>query len=181
MLQITETKLLAITIIHHVLEVYVMLLISQNPLSNLRVLAFSFGSNSSLVNMSAWDRAKNSIRRRNTYNAICAESPLASIEGADAELTLSLFKNSLNYIGLKNRIKTADEKWIEEFLEQGGLDTIVETLSALSRKGFCSLMDAVQQLECVRCIKAIMNRPFGIEYVIMTGDKFVNKLVKGTE
>ena len=131
--------------------------------------------------MSGWNRAKNSLRRRSTHNAIRAESPLASIEGADAELTLSLFKNSLNYIGLKNRIKTADQKWVEEFLEQGGLETIFDTLSALSSKGFCSLMDAVQQLECVRCIKAIMNRPFGIEYVIVVGNTFVNKLVKGTE
>ena len=130
--------------------------------------------------MSGWDRAKISIKRRSTLNIIRTESPLASIEGADAELTLALFKNSLNYIGLKNRIKTADEKWIEEFLEQGGLETIFDTLSALSSKGFCSLMDAVQQLECVRCIKAIMNHPFGIEYVIMIGNAFVNKLVKGT-
>ena len=130
--------------------------------------------------MNGWNRAKNSLRRRSAYNAIRAESPLASIEGADAELTLSLFKTSLNYIGLKKRIKTADQKWIEQFLEHGGLETIFETLSMLSSKGFCSLMDAVQQLECVRCIKAIMNRPFGIAYVIMIGNTFVNKLVKGT-
>ena len=131
--------------------------------------------------MNGWNRAKDSLRRRSTYNAIRAESPLASIEGAGAELTLSLFKKSLNYIGLKNRLKTADQKWIEEFLDHGGLETIFDTLSALSNKGFCSLMDAVQQLECVRCIKAIMNRPFGIAYVIMVGNTFVNKLVKGTE
>lgn len=131
--------------------------------------------------MSGWNKAKNSLKKRNSYNSIRAESPRASIEGADAELTLSLFKHSLNYIGLKNRIKTADQKWIEEFLDQGGLETIFDTLSALSSKGFCSLMDAVQQLECIRCIKAIMNHPCGIEYVIMIGNKFVSRLVKGTE
>lgn len=129
--------------------------------------------------MSGWNRARTSLKKRTTSNLLLVESPVGSLEGADAELTLSLFKNSLNYIGLKNRIKTADQRWIEEFLEQGGLEAIFDTLSALTSKGFCSFMDAVQQLECVRCIKAIMNHPFGIEYVIMMGDTFVNKLVKG--
>jgi len=132
--------------------------------------------------MSGWNKAKNGLKKRNSSFIFRAESSLgASIEGADAELTLNLFKTSLNYIGLKNRIKTADQKWIEEFLEQGGLETILDALSALSGKGFCSFMDAVQQLECVRCIKAIMNHPFGIEYVIMMGEKSVNKLVKGID
>ena len=129
--------------------------------------------------VSAWVKAKISVKKNNLSKAGSPPRSVVSLEGTDPELCLSLFKNCFNFVGLKNRIKSADQKWIEEFLEQGGLETVFDTLAALSNKGFCSLMDAVQQLECIRCIKAIMNHPFGIEYVVVIGDQFVNRLVKG--
>jgi len=129
--------------------------------------------------VSAWAKAKNSVKKHSFGKGGSPPRSIVSLEGTDPELCLSLFKNCFNFVGLKNRIRSADQKWIEEFLEQGGLETVFDTLAALSKKGFCSLMDAVQQLECIHCIKAIMNHPCGIEYVVVIGDQFVNRLVKG--
>ncbi|XP_065896679.1 inverted formin-2-like isoform X3 [Dysidea avara] len=125
--------------------------------------------------MSLWKKV-----RRVSSKALGSSDGATSVsyEGADAELCLTLFKSSLNFSGLEHRVKSADQKWIEDFLEQGGLEMVFDALTALSNKGLSSLLDVVKQLECVRCIKAIMNHPFGIEYVIVTGDQFVNRLVK---
>ena len=129
--------------------------------------------------MSAWIKAKRaSSKALDTTDGPKRQSSV-SYEGADAELCLTLFKSSLNFSGLEHRIKSADQKWIEDFLEQGGLEMVFDALTALSNKGLSSLLDVVKQLECVRCVKAIMNHPFGIEYVVITGDRFVNRLVKG--
>ena len=129
--------------------------------------------------MSAWIKAKRASSKALDIPDKAKQSSSVSYEGANAELCLNLFKNSLNFSGLERRIKSADQKWIEDFLEQGGLEMVFDALTALSNKGLTSLLDVVKQLECVRCIKAIMNHPFGIEYVVVTGDQFVNRLVKG--
>ena len=102
-----------------------------------------------------------------------------NFQGSDPELCLSLFNNTQNFIGLKKRIKTADQKWIEEFLERGGLDSVLHSLSRLSNKRIYTFTDAIKQLECISCIKGIMNHPFGMEYVVMTGGKSINKITEG--
>jgi len=129
--------------------------------------------------MSAWIKAKRASKASDITDGAKRQPSAVSYGGADAELCLNLFKSSLNFSGLEQRIQSADQKWIEDFLEQGGLEMVFDALTALSNKGLSSLVDVVKQLECVRCIKAIMNHPFGIEYVVVTGDRFVNRLVKG--
>lgn len=125
--------------------------------------------------MSKW-----SIVRQLVFQKKSAFSVL-SFQGSDPELCLSLFNNTLNFVGLKNRLKSADGKWIEEFLERGGLKIILNSLSQLSNKMVYTFIDAVKQLECIACVKSIMNHPFGMEYVIMTAEKSVNKITEGTE
>lgn len=125
--------------------------------------------------------------RRVTDNALevepKAELP-ASLEGSDPELCIVLFKSTLNFHGLKKRITSADSKWIEEFLQQGGLETLFDALATLGTKGFntsTALMDAVQQLECISCIRTIMSRKCGMEHILTTGEKFVNRLIEGKQ
>ena len=106
----------------------------------------------------------------------------ASLEGSDPELCIVLFKSTPNFHGLKKRITSADKKWIEEFLQQDGLEILFDALATLGTKGFntsTAMMDAVQQLECISCIKTIMSRSCGMEHILMNGEKFVNRLIEG--
>ena len=107
----------------------------------------------------------------------------ASLEGSDPELCITLFKSTLNFHGLKKRIRNADKEWIELFLQQEGLETLFDALATLGTKGFSAstaLMDAVQQLECIGCIKTIMSRSCGMEHILMNGERFVKRLIEGT-
>lgn len=103
-----------------------------------------------------------------------------SLEGADAELCITLMGRGLNFRGLMNRVKTADQEWMEQFLSLGGLTAIFDALEALGRLGFSSIVDALKQLECVSCIKAVMNNKFGLEFIIVQpGEGFIKKLTQG--
>ena len=114
-----------------------------------------------------------------------AKHPLpASLEGSDPELCIKLFKESdnLNFHGLKKRITSADEEWIKEFLQQDGLEILFKALATLGMKGFkksTAILDAVQQLECISCIKTIMGRSCGMEHILMNGEDFVKRLIEG--
>ena len=109
----------------------------------------------------------------------------ANLENSDPELCIKLFKESdnLNFHGLKKRITSADKEWVKEFLLQDGLEILFKALGTLGTKGFdtsTAIMDAVQQLECIGCIKAIMSRSCGMEHILMNGEDFVKRLIEGT-
>ena len=123
--------------------------------------------------MSKWNIVKRLVLQKGSFSVL-------SFQGSDPELCLNLFNNTLNFIGLKKRLKSANQKWIEEFLERGGLDSLLNCLSQLSSRRIYTFMDAIKQLECIGCIKDVMNHPFGMEYVVMTGGKSVNRITEST-
>ena len=55
---------------------------------------------------------------------------------------------------------------MEDFLAMDGLGILFESLERLSEKGFTSISDALLQLECVLCVKAVMNSTTGLDYII---------------
>ena len=122
-----------------------------------------------------WGFAKKKIVHRDSVG----ES--SNLEGVDAELCITLLSRGLNFSGVKNRLRTADEAWIESFLEHGGLSAIFDALETLGEKGFSSLSDALKQLDCVACIKAVMNSQVGLDFIIHYPEKkYVHKLSEGT-
>ena len=104
----------------------------------------------------------------------------SSLEGADPELCITMLERGLNFLGVKNRIRSSDQQWMEHFLSSGGLTAIFDALEVLGSRGFSSIADAIRQLECVSCVKAVMNNVYGLEFIIHSpGEKFVTKLASG--
>ena len=107
---------------------------------------------------------------------------VSNLERADPELCITLMERRLNFSGLKHRLRTADQAWMEQFLAIGGLSAIFDALEALGQRGFSSIADALKQLECVGCVKAVMNNQFGLEFIIaQPGEGFVKKLAQGKQ
>ena len=100
-----------------------------------------------------------------------------SFEGKPAQACLEFFKTSLDFIGLNNRIQSADAQWMEDFTDQGGLEMAFDALGTLTSTTRGE--DTTQQLECVRCIKSVMNHHSAISHVIRVGKTFINKLTEG--
>ena len=133
--------------------------------------------------MSHWTKLTKQVTKDNVHAEVESRQALpASLEGSDPELCIVLFKSTPNFHGLKKRIISADKIWVEEFLQQDGLEMLFDALATLGTKGFntsTAMMDAVQQLECISCIKTIMGRSCGMEHILTNGEKFVNRLIEG--
>lgn len=137
--------------------------------------------------MSQWLKAKQRLRAEGrsstqggSHESVDGADNAGTLERADPELCLTLMERRLNFLGLKNRLRKADQAWMEQFLAIGGLSAIFDALEALGQQGFSSISDAWRQLQCVGCVKAVMNNQFGLEFIIsQPGEGFVKKLAQG--
>jgi len=67
---------------------------------------------------------------------------------------------------------------MEGFLEEGGLEVLLQGVESLSGRRVVQLADAMLLLECVACVKSVMNSTIGLQVITQHRD-YVNILVKG--
>ena len=69
---------------------------------------------------------------------------------------------------LQAKLQSTDSRWLEEFIEVGGLDAIVNCLTALCCRDEVDYEDgeSLPQLQCIGCLKAAMNHQYGMECLI---------------
>ncbi|XP_048340604.1 inverted formin-2-like [Sphaerodactylus townsendi] len=101
----------------------------------------------------------------------------ANLENAEPELCIRLLQipSVVNYSGLKKRLESSDDNWMVQFLELCGLDLLLEALDRLSGRGVSKISDALLQLTCINCVRAVMNSRQGIEYIV-SNEGYVRKL-----
>ncbi|XP_075963774.1 inverted formin-2-like isoform X1 [Anarhichas minor] len=101
----------------------------------------------------------------------------ANLESADPELCIRLLQipTVVNYSGLKRRLEASDQTWMVQFLELSGLDLLLEALDRLSGRGCSRIADALLQLTCVNCVRAVMNSSAGIHFII-ENEGYIRKL-----
>ncbi|XP_078516404.1 inverted formin-2-like isoform X2 [Lissotriton helveticus] len=106
-----------------------------------------------------------------------AEQIEGNLENADPELCIRLLQipSVVNYSALKKRLEGCDETWMVQFLELSGLDLLLEALDTLSGRGVARIADALLQLTCINCVRAVMNSRKGIKYIV-TNEGYVRKL-----
>ncbi|XP_077949982.1 inverted formin-2 isoform X1 [Gasterosteus aculeatus] len=92
----------------------------------------------------------------------------ANLENAEPELCIRLLQVTtvVNYSGLRRRLETSDQAWMVQFLELGGLDLLMEVLERLSGRGCARIADALLQLTCVTCVRAVMNSSEGLHFFL---------------
>ncbi|XP_030260173.1 inverted formin-2-like [Sparus aurata] len=96
----------------------------------------------------------------------------ANLENADPELCIRLLQvpTVVNYSGLRRRLEASDQAWMVQFLELRGLDLLMEALERLSGRGCSRITDALLQLTCVACIRAVMNSSEGLHFILDNQD-----------
>ncbi|XP_029903596.1 inverted formin-2-like isoform X2 [Myripristis murdjan] len=92
----------------------------------------------------------------------------ANLENADPELCIKLLQvpTVVNYSGLRRRLEGSDQAWMVQFLELRGLDLLMEALDRLSGRGCARIADALLQLTCVACVRAVMNSSAGLNFIL---------------
>ncbi|KFO56181.1 Inverted formin-2, partial [Corvus brachyrhynchos] len=106
----------------------------------------------------------------------------ANLENAEPELCIRLLQmpSVVNYSGLKKRLENSDDAWMVQFLELSGLDLLLEALDRLSGRGVARISDALLQLTCISCVRAVMNSHRGIEYIV-SNEGYVRKLFQALD
>ncbi|KFP44878.1 Inverted formin-2, partial [Chlamydotis macqueenii] len=106
----------------------------------------------------------------------------ANLENAEPELCIRLLQmpSVVNYSGLKKRLENSDDAWMVQFLELCGLDLLLEALDRLSGRGVARISDALLQLTCINCVRAVMNSHKGIEYIV-SNEGYVRKLFQALD
>ena len=104
------------------------------------------------------------------------------IADAEPELCVKLLQTpSLkNFSGLRPRLENTSKEWLSEFLNLGGLACLLDGLSSLSSGNGVKFTEALEQIECVRCIKSVMNSSVGLE-VMTANNELTRSLVKGEQ
>ncbi|XP_065059363.1 inverted formin-2-like [Rhopilema esculentum] len=95
----------------------------------------------------------------------------------DSELVIKFLTipTAKNYTALRRQLEICDAEWMTEFLAHDGLEVMFSALRQMSERSYIKFVDAVLQLELVRCIKAVMNSKIGMEFVSDNGE-MVHKL-----
>ena len=99
---------------------------------------------------------------------------------SDPEFCVTIIKiaNVKTLSSLKRRIQKSSTEWYQGFLDAGGLEVLLEHVDNLGSRRVQNLSDAMLLLECVACIKNVLNSKPGMEYLIQNST-YTTKLVKG--
>lgn len=101
-----------------------------------------------------------------------------SFDDIEPELCLQLLRvpSVKNYSSLHVKLKSCEPEWLQEFVNIGGLDILLHSLDAVRER--CAFMDTFTKLECVRCVKEVMNSETGLTAMMHTPG-FVSTLARG--
>ncbi|XP_069028747.1 inverted formin-2-like isoform X2 [Embiotoca jacksoni] len=104
----------------------------------------------------------------------------ANLESADPELCIRLLQvpTVVNYSGLRRQLEASDQSWMVLFLELRGLDLLMEALERMSGRGSPRISEALLQLTCVACVRAVMNSAAGLHF-ILDNEGYVRTLTQG--
>ena len=67
---------------------------------------------------------------------------------------------------------------MEGFLEEGGLEVLLKGVESVSSRRVVNVADAMILLECVNCVKCVMNSKIGLNIITQHKD-YVQILFKG--
>jgi len=69
-------------------------------------------------------------------------------------------------------------EWLLEFLERDGLGVLLESLNWLGDQKVQSVADTVMQMQCMSCLKAVINFRPGLQYIVQRNE-YTRKLAAG--
>lgn len=86
------------------------------------------------------------------------------------------------YFALRRKIEQSDDDWLDEFLRLDGLESLLDSLCHMTGKAFTNFSDAILMLDCVCCIRSVLNRQIGLEFVLQQEGEssLTRKLITGT-
>ena len=91
---------------------------------------------------------------------------------ADPEICVKilLVPSLRNFTGVRAKLENCTSGWMREFIELNGLNNLLEVLRRLGDRSNVRFSGALEQMECVRALKAILNSPIGLDTMVQERD-----------
>lgn len=104
------------------------------------------------------------------------------LEQCEPEVCVSILKipTMQNLGAVKKKLKNSGKEWMQGFLDNEGLEALLDCIDSLGSRRVTQLSDALVLLECVACVKCVMNSKMGLELLVQRPD-FVCRLVKALD
>lgn len=84
------------------------------------------------------------------------------------------------YYALRTRLESSSDAWLQEFVALDGLDSLLDSLGHMIGPKFCGFSDAILQIDCLSCIRAVLNSRVGMDLLVNSQD-CIFKLLKGMD
>ena len=108
---------------------------------------------------------------------------IANYEGFTPEAFIDFLKAAPNLkllTALNKKLRQRELEWNKHFLDLDGYNVLLDLVDSLGIQRVTQLSDALVLLECVHCIKTLMNLKMSHEYLV-NNKSSLKKLVKGKE
>lgn len=102
------------------------------------------------------------------------------LEQCEPEICVALLKfpSVQTFSALKKKLKSSGMEWMQGFLDNEGLEALLDCIDSLGSRRVTQLSEALLLLECVSCVKCVMNSKLGLESLVQRPD-YICRLVKG--
>ncbi|RUS85552.1 hypothetical protein EGW08_006695 [Elysia chlorotica] len=84
------------------------------------------------------------------------------------------------YFALKNRLEKSSDAWLKEFVALDGLESLLDSLCHMVGPKFSGFSDAILQIDCLSCIRAVLNSRVGMD-ALVASPQGLKKLLKGVD
>lgn len=71
-----------------------------------------------------------------------------------------------NFTGIRAKLENCSNSWMGEFIELGGLNCLLKVMKRLGGRDQMRFSGAVEQLECIGSLKAVLNSPTGLSAMV---------------
>ena len=114
-----------------------------------------------------WNIARRRATEESRKYSFTSGINLDGLDNVEPNIVIDMIRHPSiqNYTSLKKFLSKCNRGWLEKFLQFEGMEVFLETMEMLCDQGCSSVVDAFIQLECILCIKAILNSTAGIEYI----------------
>jgi len=129
--------------------------------------------------MATWAKAVNiATTNQSTDTKESNQIEYGNFDNADPELCVRLLHlpSLKNFSCLHVKLKSCKPEWLHEFVNQGGLNILLDSLDMMGEH--VTFVDAFTKLECVRCVKEVMNSEAGLTAMLEVPG-FVYSLARG--
>ena len=113
------------------------------------------------------------LRLKDAFRSL-GEDPTSLSTYNDPESCVAALGEPRALSAVKKQIRQADNAWIIEFFEAGGIEGIWDIMEASSSAQYPRPMSL---LRCVECAKALLAHPDAVDGVIRSSNKYVRRLL----